>query len=107
MKTLTIIFKNKDKMTIPLQFVEGTQEKGERLLLRYNNLTPQSFFIENRKILVKHNMSIANNIFSFTDVGTLLYNMSDCIPNEIAVAVCKKNKIILDSETFGKVGYVD
>lgn len=107
MKTLTIIFKNKDKMTIPLQFVEGTQEKGERFLLHCNNLTPSSFFIENKEILVKHNMSITRNIFSFTDVDTLLYNMSDCITDEVAVAVCKKNKIILDSETFGKIGYVN
>lgn len=89
MKTLTLIFKNKETLTIPQEYVKSYKGKGNGNVLLFFDpmLIPSNFFDNNAKVLVNHNMSTTLGVFSFCDVDTEVWNMSDCIPTEIAVGV--------------------
>lgn len=89
MKTLTLIFKNKETLTISQEYVKSYKDKGNGNILLFFDpmLIPSNFFDDNAKVLVNHNMSTTLGVFSFCDVDTEVWNMSDCIPTEIAVDV--------------------
>ena len=89
MKTLTLIFKNKETLTIPQEYVKSYKDKGNGHIVLFFDpmLLSSDFFDENAKVLVNHNMSTTLGVFSFCDVDTEVWNMADCIPTEIAVGV--------------------
>jgi len=89
MKTLTVIFKNKEALTIPQEYIKSYNDKGNGNILLFFDpmLIPSNFFDDNAKVLVNHNMSTTLGVFSFCNVDTEVWNMTDCIPTEIAVGV--------------------
>lgn len=88
MKTLTLIFKNKETLTISQEYVKSYKDKGNGNILLFFDpmLIPSNFFDDNAKVLVNHNMSTTLGVFSFCDVDTEVWNMSDTVPTNIALA---------------------
>lgn len=107
MKTLTLIFKNKETLTIPQKYVKSYKDKGNGNILLFFDpmLIPSNFFDDNAKVLVNHNMSTTLGVFSFCDVTDEVWNMSDCIPTEIAVGVATGKGKTANKEL--QIGYVD